>query len=84
MSTNQFNFKSPIRIGDDWWRVAERSMDEYGLCDYEAKTIWINPKQGKAEARRTLIHEILHATCDALTEAYVERFEYAVKDSGLL
>ena len=84
MSTERFKFNELLRVGDDWWKVGEREMPEYGLCDYEEQTIWINPTQSKAEAKRTLLHEIIHACCNALNEETVNKIELTVKHSGLL
>jgi len=70
-----------IRIRGGWWRVVfkrpplKESLD--GLCDYDTRTIYVNPKA--LEQRATLIHEVLHACHKDLDEDSVAETEEAIE-----
>jgi hypothetical protein len=45
-----------------------------GLCDYEEKAIYINPKQSDKERLITACHESTHYLFPSLTEKKVEEY----------
>lgn len=63
--------------GESWrfvWKkgLTHGGQDCLGLCDYDKKTIYLNPDQGDADLLDTIAHEVIHAgTKNALSEEYV-------------
>lgn len=57
-----------IRIGEDVWKVKQDYPlvhPKYGLsdglCDFDAKTIWLSRRLSMKAKQETLLHELLHA-----------------------
>jgi hypothetical protein len=73
------------------WRVyykappGKENLDSIGLCDYEARKIYIRPG---AKLPDTLIHEAIHAAmpdaCEYAVEAAEEAVMLCLYKSGLL
>jgi len=55
--------------------AARGAKDIDGLCDYEARTIYI---ARRADFRATLIHEVLHATYPDLDESAIAAGEESI------
>jgi hypothetical protein len=73
------NFRVMIR--GKWWKVLRKAppnaKDAVGLCDFEARTIYIRPG---AEMPATIIHECIHAAIPDVDEHAVEAAEYAIME----
>jgi hypothetical protein len=81
--------RSNIRIRGRWWvikRAAPPKKGEAkgvgrtdGLCDYETRTIYVNPRS--EEQRATLLHEVLHAALPDLDEDAIRETEEALENA---
>jgi len=73
------NFK--VHIRGHWWKVLRKAPpgcpDAVGLCDFDARTIYIRPK---AEMPATIIHECIHAAIPDVDEPAVEAAEMAIME----
>jgi hypothetical protein len=74
--------KTRIRIRGKWWKIVVARPPGpnviEGLCDYDARTIYIKPK---TELPATLLHEVLHATYPDLDENAIEAGEEALMNA---
>lgn len=58
------------KSGDGYKRKVDRRMRYYGECDFENKTIKVNPKKG--DLLNTIIHEELHRKHPEKSEKWVK------------
>lgn len=66
-------------------RIVEKEITSegqklFGLCNYENRTIYIHPAQGKKEHLDTVIHELLHFYLPKLKEKTVFVTAAAIAD----
>jgi hypothetical protein len=54
-------------------------VDNDGICDYETRTIFINPKSGRSFIN-VLSHELLHARFPDLEEDAIEEMGTLIED----
>lgn len=59
--------------GTQRWRVAPKKMSNYGLTDWQRKTIWYRPNQTMRELVDTLIHEATHVATGIGSEQTIEQ-----------
>jgi hypothetical protein len=60
--------RSAVVNGARWHVEWDRCDDDYGECDWEGKTITINPALDPVATVDTAIHEYLHARLPDLSE----------------
>lgn len=63
----------PTPTGVQRWRIAFKSMRDFGCCDWGCKTIWLRPNQTREELCDTLIHEAAHVASGVGSEPAIER-----------
>ena len=70
--------------GKKRWRICQARMPQnqhetnWGVCDFEKRTITLHHPLSAEEMLRTIIHESAHAACPDLSEAAIERIEASV------
>lgn len=77
-----------VQIRGHWWRIEIKRLAPskgpagwaatHGLCDYETRTIFLNPQFDLAA---TLLHEVTHACQPDLDEQTVLEIEVAHLDA---
>jgi hypothetical protein len=67
-----FHVNLPTPDGIQRWRVAYKSMANYGLADWKTKTIWLRPNQTTPELVDTVIHEACHVATGLGSDEKVE------------
>lgn len=62
----------PTPEGIQRWRIAFKTMANYGLTSWKSKTIWLRPNQTPAELVDTVIHEACHVATGLGSDPKVE------------
>ena len=79
VTVNGKKYKIKWQAPEDSYFLNYKNKRKYiptlGLCDWEEKTIYINPNQSEIEVFRTILHELAHAYNPKWSEKKVERFE---------
>ncbi|MCP3684119.1 MAG: hypothetical protein GY861_15670 [bacterium] len=57
-------------MAEEYERVVDRSMHDYGDCDFDKKRIRVNPRLGGL--LNTIIHEELHAKYPDKSEKWIK------------
>lgn len=68
-----FHVQLPTPEGVQRWRIAFKSMTNYGLTSWKSKTIWLKPNQTTAELVDTVIHEACHVATGLGSDEKVEQ-----------
>jgi hypothetical protein len=64
-----------FKVRGRWWRlIFEQDRKEWGLCDHENKTIYVEQDASRRMKAETIIHEMCHARLPYLVEDEVNGF----------
>jgi len=63
-----------------WRLIFERDRKEWGLCDHQNKTIYVERDASRRMKTETIIHEMCHARLPYLVEEEVHGFAAEVVD----
>lgn len=71
-----------FKLDGSWWRVVikrppVKELCE-GLCDYDARTIYLHPEAVKKNAVGIIVHEVAHAVLRPVNEEHVRELERVV------
>lgn len=60
-------------LGETWTIKRGTLPEDYGLCDWETKTITFDERMPERKALEILIHELMHATNWYIPEKHIEQ-----------
>ena len=61
-------------VRGDTWKCKIAKIKDFGLCEYDIRTIWLSKNQSYQEVLDTFFHEFCHAYFPDLNEECVIEF----------